>query len=215
MGMTVSFGAKATPQEKAEAKASAKASLLGTALTAASGAVVGGAIGTAVSFMPCKPAIEKVLDEARVEGSNSSLKSIAQDFFDKHTLYNNALKADIITKDIASKEAIPNKGQDIIDAIAAGKEELKKLPNPEKLEEFKKSYDNACKLAKEKAEELIKNASESDLIKKAKKATKSMNRPNLIASGVRTGIMIALLYNIISSFRKPKEQDPTKKSFQA
>lgn len=83
----------------------------------------------------------------------------------------------------------------------------------DKLKQLKNSVDDVYKAIAEKAADLIKTAPDSDLIKTAKEATKSMLRPNKIAKGVTYGIMVALLYNIISSFRKPKAQDHLKKEF--
>lgn len=85
---------------------------------------------------------------------------------------------------------------------------------PDKLQSLKESAENAYNAVKEKAVDLIKNAPESDLVKSAKKAAKSMARPNRIAKGIGYGVMIALLWNIISSFRKPKAEKQSVKTFQ-
>lgn len=215
MSMKVSFAANATQQEKLDAKASAKASLLGTAVTAGTGAVMGGVIGAAASFMPCAPSISKVFEYAEIEAGESPLKSLVKDYKDKFSKAEDAFKARNYKNELANLEAIQDKGQEVLEEIAKKKEALKKLPSPEKFEELQKSMAEAYKAAEKKAKELIKNAADSDLIQNAKKATKSMRRPNMIVKGIGTGIIVALLLNIVSSFRKPKSQNENIKSFQA
>lgn len=215
MSITLSFKANATPQETANAKASAKASLLGTAITAGAGAVAGGAIGAVASVLPCKPAVEKVLEGAMKEGDNSGLKPLAQDYFDKLSESAKAGRAKLLTEELEKLKTKQDMTDDIKNAIAQYEEELKKLPKPEKFEELQKSMIEAYKVAEGKAKELIQNAGDSDLIKNAKKVTKSMRRPNMIAKGIGIGVIAALLFNIVHSFRKPDTQSENIKSFQA
>ena len=206
MSMNVTFGAGATAQEKAEAKASAKTSLIGTAITAAGGAMAGGTVGTIASFLPCKPSVEKVIEGMNNSG-DSALKSLAQDFFDKRANFANIADAKKIADEIDRLKGMAEPTERILAQIEALTDRLKELPNPKNFESVKLAYENAKDAVVEKATDLIKNAPDSDLVKAAKEATKSMLRPNKIAKGAIYGVMIALAYNIISSFRKPKEQN--------
>lgn len=106
--------------------------------------------------------------------------------------------------------------KDYFDKIKTFNEEaVKENVSKEKLAELGKDIEKARDVVSQKAADLIKNSPDSDLIKNAKKVTKSMLRPNRIAKGVMLGTMAALLLNIISSYRKPKSQDVNEKSFQA
>ncbi len=200
MDMNVSFRANAAPQEQAVAKSSAKASLLGTAITATGGAIAGGVIGAAASFLPCQPSVDKVIDEMKLNGDK-----LAKDYFEKHAEFKNIELAKDISDNLEKLKNLPEPIENVRETIDELTSKLKDLPDPKNFENAKKTLDDAYNALREKAVDLIKNAPESDIVQTAKKATKSMFRPNRIAKGICYGAMIALAYNIISSFRKPKD----------
>ena len=209
MGMSVSFGASATPQEKANAKASAKASLATTAITAEAGTVAGGILGGLASFLPANP-LNKV-----IEGMYNAGDTFAKEYAEKQAKFDNADLAQRISDRLESLKKIAKPNQNQLDEITNLTDKLKELPDPKNLESIKASLEDARKTIEEKAAKLIKNSPDCEIVKTAKKAAKSMMRPERIAKGACYGLMAALLFNIISSFRKPKAENPTKKQFQA
>ena len=205
MSTTVSFRANATPQEKAAAKANAKASLANTAITAAGGVIAGGAIGGLVSFLPANP-LDKV-----IEGMHSAGDSFAKEYVEKKAEFINANAAQKISDRLESLKKVATPNQSQLDEITGLTDKLKDLPDPKNLDSIKAAFENAKKTIEEKAAELIKNSPDCEIVKTAKKAAKSMMRPERIAKGACYGLMAALLLNIISSFRKPKAQSQTQK----